>query len=57
MNAIIKKWGNNIGITIYFDLSGHIFRENENNFNSSHILFDFDDITKLTINDIENASV
>ena len=57
MSAFTKRFGTDIGIVLYFDMSGHVFREtgigDGENYNNS--LFDFDDITKLTVSDIERG--
>ena len=56
MDAMQEKWGD-VGIVVYFDLSGHAFDEGSASYSieSENCLFMFDDITKVTVEDIKNA--
>ena len=56
MDAMQEKWGD-VGIVIYYDLSGHAFDESESfeSIESDNCLFMFDNITKVTVEDIKNA--
>jgi len=47
--ALEEIFGEDIGITIYKDLSGHVFRCDDEDY-----YMEFEDITTLTISDIED---
>jgi hypothetical protein len=50
IDAFKNKFGKNIGIVIYFDMSGHVFRDDDrlnHPADYEESLFSFDDITKV----------